>query len=134
MSEAPNASQSMISADVEITGTVKTTGSIRIDGRVNGEIHATGDVVLGKTAQIKGNLFVNSVAVAGAVNGNIIAKDKIDLKSSAKLLGDIKAKRLAVEDGVTFIGRSEVNPTGMAVPADGGATPPPAAPGPQPVR
>jgi cytoskeletal protein CcmA (bactofilin family) len=36
------------------------------------------------------------------------------MKSTARVQGDIKAKRLSVEDGVTFIGRSEVNPSGVA--------------------
>ena len=39
------------------------------------------------------------------------------MKSTARVHGDIKAKRLSVEDGVTFIGRSEVNPSGVAADA-----------------
>ena len=38
------------------------------------------------------------------------------MKSSARVTGDIRAKRLSVEDGVTFIGRSEVNPSGAVSP------------------
>ena len=48
-------------------------------------------------------------------NGNITAKDRIEMKSSARVTGDIKSKRLAVEDGVTFIGRSEVNPSASPI-------------------
>lgn len=108
--------QSLISSEVEVTGTIKTSGSIRIDGKLDGELHAAGDVVIGKSAAIKGNLIVNSIAVEGSIQGNIIAKDKIALKATARLLGDIKAKRLSVEDGVTFIGKSEVNPSGSPAP------------------
>ncbi len=50
----------------------------------------------------------------GQVSGNITAKDKIELKSTARLHGDIRAKRLTVEDGVTFVGKVEVNPAGPA--------------------
>ncbi len=107
--------QSMITADVQITGTIKSAGPLRIDGKLDGEVDCGADVTLGKSAQIKGNLTVNSISVAGTVNGNITARDRIELKSTAKLMGDIKAKRLAVEDGVTFVGKSEVNPTGAAV-------------------
>ena len=56
---------------------------------------------------------MDSIVVMGQITGNIIAKDKIDLKATARLTGDIKAKRLAVEDGVTFVGKSEVNPSGL---------------------
>jgi len=104
--------QSVISNDIEIIGTIKGSGSVRIDGKLEGELHCSGDAVVGKSAQIKGNIVVNSATIEGAVNGNITAKDRIEMKSSARVTGDIRAKRLSVEDGVTFIGRSEVNSSG----------------------
>jgi cytoskeletal protein CcmA (bactofilin family) len=107
---------SFITSDVEVIGTIKSSSAIRLDGKLEGELHCESDVAIGKTAVIKGNLEVNSITVAGTINGNITARDKIELKSTAKLLGDIKAKRLSVEDGVTFVGRSEVNPTGAETP------------------
>ena len=102
--------QSVIAADVEITGTIRTSGSVRIDGKLDGELSSTGDTVIGKSAHVKGNLAVNSVTIEGTVQGNVVAKDKIEMKSTARVTGDITAKRLSVEDGVTFIGKSEVNP------------------------
>lgn len=123
MSEANTASQSVISSEVEIIGTIKTSGSIQIEGRVEGEILSQGDVTIGKSGSVKGNLRVNSVTLSGTVQGNIEAKDRIALKSTARLLGDIKAKRLSVEDGVTFVGKSEVNPTGQPIKLDEPAAP-----------
>lgn len=111
---ANEASQTLISADVQITGTIKSGGPIRIDGKLDGDLVCAADAVIGRNAVIKGAIQAASVTVEGAVQGNITAKDKIDMKSTAKVNGDISAKRLAVEDGVTFIGRSEVNPTGSA--------------------
>ncbi|HMP71874.1 MAG TPA: polymer-forming cytoskeletal protein [Kiritimatiellia bacterium] len=116
--------QSTIAADVEITGTLKSSGSIHLHGKLDGELVCSADAVIGKSAVVKGNIQVNSVVIEGTINGNVTAKDKIDMKSTAKILGDIVAKRLSVEDGVTFIGRSEVNPSGSAM--GGGSTPKPA--------
>ncbi len=113
MSDGQN-TQSLITAEVEITGTIKSSGSVRIDGKLDGELTCSADAVIGKSAEIKGNLSVNSVVVEGKVDGNITAKDKIEMKSTARVNGDIVAKRLSVEDGVTFVGRSEVNPSGSA--------------------
>ncbi|MCC5842727.1 MAG: polymer-forming cytoskeletal protein [Verrucomicrobia bacterium] len=110
--------KSILSAELEVIGTIKTSGSVQIDGRVEGEVISQGDVFLGKSGSVKGNLNVNSISVAGTIQGNIIAKDRIELKSTARLMGDIKAKRLAVEDGVTFVGKSEVNPTGQPIKFD----------------
>jgi cytoskeletal protein CcmA (bactofilin family) len=118
MSENAQASRSVISSEVEIIGTVKTSGSIQVEGRIEGEILSEGDVGIGKSGSVKGNLHVNSVTIAGTIQGNVQAKDRIEMKSTAKVLGDIKAKRLAVEDGVTFVGKSEVNPTGQPIKID----------------
>jgi cytoskeletal protein CcmA (bactofilin family) len=104
--------QSIIASEVEITGTIKSAGSVRIDGKLEGELHCTGDAIIGKSATIKGNLAVNSVTIEGIILGNVVAKDRIEMKSTARVTGDIKSKRLSVEDGVTFVGRSEVNPSG----------------------
>lgn len=108
--------QSVIAAEAEITGTIKTSGSIRLDGKLEGELNCGGDAVIGKSATIKGNLTVNTASIAGSVTGNITARDRIEMKSTARVMGDIKAKRLAVEDGVTFVGKSEVNPSGGPAP------------------
>lgn len=106
--------QSLIAADVEITGTIKSSSVIRIEGKLDGELVCNADASIGKNAIIKGNLSVNSIVVEGTIQGNVTAKDKIEMKATAKVHGDIKAKRLAVEDGVTFVGHSEVNPSGSA--------------------
>ena len=113
--DSNSAPQSVIGADLEITGTIKGSGSVRIDGKLEGELNCNGDAAVGKDAKIKGNLTVTSATIEGTINGNVTAKDRIELKSSARVTGDIRAKRLSVEDGVTFIGRSEVNPSGAPV-------------------
>lgn len=123
--------QTVIAADAEIIGTVKSSGTIRIDGKLDGELHCEKDAVVGKSAIVKGNLNVNAAVVEGTVNGNIIARDRVELKSSAKLSGDLKAKRLVVEDGVTFVGRSEVSASGAsAAPTAPSAAAPQAVPAP----
>jgi cytoskeletal protein CcmA (bactofilin family) len=106
------APRTIIGQDVEIVGSVKSGGAIQIDGKLNGDLVCTGNAVIGAGAAIKGNLSVNSITVLGSITGNVTAKDKIELKASANLNGDIRAKRMSVEDGVTFVGKSEVNPTG----------------------
>ena len=104
--------ESSIGADVEIVGTVKCGGTVRLDGKLDGELICGGNATLGATAVMKGNITATSVTIEGTINGDILAKDKIEMKATAVVNGDIKARRLSVEDGVTFVGRSEVNPKG----------------------
>jgi cytoskeletal protein CcmA (bactofilin family) len=65
---------------------------------------------LGDTAAVNGNITAQSVIVRGKVNGNIVAKEKIEIKSKAELFGDIRAAKLVIEEGVTYVGKTEVNP------------------------
>ena len=39
---------SLIGKDVEITGTIKSAGSVRIDGKLDGELICVGDVQVGE--------------------------------------------------------------------------------------
>lgn len=107
-------SQSVIGPDVEITGNVKCESHIQLNGKLNGDLTCGGLASIGKECNIKGNVQTESIALSGSLNGNITARDKIDLKASARLHGDIRAKRLTVEDGVTFVGKVDVNPAGSA--------------------
>ena len=104
--------KTVIAEDIEIVGSIKSTSHIRLDGKLNGDLSCSGNAVIGNAANVKGNITVDSVSVAGQVNGNITAKDRIELKATARISGDIRSKRLTVEDGVTFVGKSEVNPAG----------------------
>lgn len=106
--------QSMITADVEIKGSIKSAGTVYLDGKLDGDLTCVGDAVIGKNATVKGTISADSVTVEGTVNGSISVKDKIEMKATAKIMGDIKSRRLSVEDGVTFVGKSDVNPAGAA--------------------
>lgn len=124
--EGAQTAKTVIGVDVEIVGTIRSSGSIEINGKLSGDLSCTGNAIIGEKASIKGNLNVDSITASGQVNGNITAKDRIELKSTARINGDIRAKRLSVEDGVTLVGKSEVNPSGSSTSKadEGGAAAP----------
>jgi len=102
--------KNVLTSDVEIKGSLKFSGELTFDGKLDGEIHTDGILNLGDGAIINGNISAQSVVVRGKVNGNINAKEKIDIKSKAELFGDIRATKLVIEEGVTYVGKTEVNP------------------------
>src|ERR1041385_1314916 len=104
------ASKNVLGADVEIKGNLKFSGELTLDGKIDGEIQTDGTLNLGDSAIVNGNISAQSVVVRGKVNGNITAKEKIEIKTKTELFGDIRASKLAVEEGVTFVGKTEVNP------------------------
>lgn len=114
MSTATSNSKNVLNSDVEIKGNLKFVGELTFDGKLEGEIQTEGVLNLGDSAVITGNISAQSVTVRGKVNGNIVAKDKIEIKAKTELFGDIRATKLVVEEGVTFVGKTEVNPNKVA--------------------
>lgn len=110
MSTTGTSSKNVLTSDVEIKGNLKFSGELTFEGKLDGEITTDGTLNLGDGAVVNGNISATNVVVRGKINGNIIAKDKIDIKAKTELFGDIKAAKLAIEEGVTFVGKTEVNP------------------------
>ena len=110
MSTANNDSKNVLNSDVELKGTLRFAGELTFDGKLEGDIQSEGTLNLGDNAVVKGNITVNSVVVRGKVKGNITANEKIDVKTKTEMFGDIRAARLVMEEGVTFVGQTEVNP------------------------
>ncbi len=106
--------RTIIADDVEINGSIKCAGGIKLAGKVNGDVTTTGDLSVEKGAAIKGNVVAASVVVHGMIKGNVMAKERIELKGSARVSGDIKARRLVVEEGVSLVGKSEITPSETA--------------------
>src|SRR5712691_7242746 len=110
----PNSSKNVLNSDVELKGTLKFSGELTFDGKLDGDIQTEGSLNLGDNAVVKGNLNVNTVVMRGKVNGDVTAKEKIDIKSKTELFGDVRAPKLVIEEGVTFVGKTEVNPNKVA--------------------
>lgn len=108
--------KNILSNDVEIKGSITFENELTIDGKIEGEITSEGDLTIGENAEIDGEIKTRSVVVLGKVNGNITVNERCELKSKAQLIGDLKAARLVIEEGATFVGKSEVTPNKVNMP------------------
>src|SRR5919201_5109295 len=113
---AEHSGKDILSSDVEIKGTIKFQKELLIDGKVEGEINSEGVLTIGENADIRGEIKTKSITVFGKVQGNSTVTERCELKSKCTLQGDLKAARLVIEEGATFIGKSEVT-SGMSVTA-----------------
>lgn len=93
---------SVLSSDLTITGNLKTSGDIQIEGVVEGDIRAH-LLTVGESATIRGEVIADDVVVNGRVVGRVRGL-KVRLTSSAKVEGDIIHKTIAIESGAHFEG------------------------------
>ncbi len=88
MNTPTNNSKNILNSDVELKGTLKFSGEMTFDGKLDGDINSEGSLHLGDNAVVKGNINVNTVVVRGKINGNVIAREKIEIKAKTEMFGD----------------------------------------------
>jgi cytoskeletal protein CcmA (bactofilin family) len=95
----------------EFKGIITYEGTVRIDGKVEGEVITKGTLVVGESAVIDAEITAGTVVSGGKINGNINAATKVHLLSPAVLNGSIRTPVLIVEEGVKFNGTCEMGKT-----------------------
>jgi cytoskeletal protein CcmA (bactofilin family) len=95
----------MIGKGTVVQGDMRVQNSIRVDGKVNGNITSTDTVQIGKEGEVEGHIHARHALLAGRVSGNILTQGKVLLETKAVVLGDIRAARLVVEEGAVFNGK-----------------------------
>jgi cytoskeletal protein CcmA (bactofilin family) len=99
--EAPGSTKdappSLISANLQIVGNLRSQGEVQIDGTVDGDVAANA-LTIGERATINGEIVADDVVVKGRVNGRIRAR-KVQLAKSAHVVGDIWHELLAIDSG-----------------------------------
>jgi cytoskeletal protein CcmA (bactofilin family) len=79
-------------------------GTVRVDGRVEGEIHTTGTVIVGEHAVIEGIICAGVLMNSGTIIGNVTASEKVVILKPGTLVGDIRTPVFAIEEGSHFQG------------------------------
>ena len=102
-----DARESVIAADITITGKIDGTGHIRIAGRFEGDVHIQGDLTIDPGAKLTGGVSANSVIIGGEIDGNIESAASVEILSTGVLNGDLKAGTLTVASGSRMRGRVE---------------------------
>jgi cytoskeletal protein CcmA (bactofilin family) len=97
----------VLTSDCEFKGALAFSGELELHGRLEGTIESEGGALtVGEQALIKAEIKVNDVLIYGKVQGNIYATGRIELRGKAEVYGDLYSNRLAMDDGVVFVGRS----------------------------
>jgi len=102
--------------NMDIVGTVSGADNIIIMGPVNGVFDLTGELLIGGTSKISGELKAEKISVNGFVEGSLVASGRIHLDATANIKGIIVTPRLSVIEGALFDGEVRMsNGTGSDI-------------------
>ena len=91
----------VVDEKTEITGNLKSSGNVLIEGRFHGEVEASETVWVEQGAQSEGQLRASDAVISGAVDGQIDCRRRLQIAATAVVNGEIKTPILVIEDGAT---------------------------------
>lgn len=100
----------VIGKDTVFVGNIESAGTIRVDGKIEGEVITEGDLIIGEFGAIQGKISAKNVTVAGQLVGEIEARGKLELVPTANVQGNAQIMFLVIEEGAFFQGRCEQIP------------------------
>lgn len=103
-----------IARGMEFKGCLRYSGTVRIDGKMEGEIITDGTVLIGRGAVIFAQVQARKVLCLGQITGDILATEKVRFLAPAVLTGSVTAPVVAMEEGVLFSGTLEMRQADQA--------------------
>jgi len=94
----------IIGKGANIKGDLKIEGSLKMDGRIEGNAQVSEVYIAGKDSLFKGNVVCKSAIIAGRNDGNVAAQSTIEMQQGAHIVGEVVCKGLIVHEGVFFEG------------------------------
>ena len=95
----------ILSPDIDFTGTLHFEKPFLIRGKVSGEIDATGILVIDENAVVNANIHALRVLIRGHVKGDVTAVEKVEITVTGRLSGNVTTPEIFMETGCIFNGR-----------------------------
>lgn len=106
----PPSGFSLFDSNVVVTGDIETAASVRLDGRMDGNIRRADVVVLGVGATMAGDIHAREVLIGGTLNGTVHASERVELQATAIVTGDLVTQSVLVHEGGVVNGRVLMRP------------------------
>lgn len=102
----------IIGEGIKIEGAIITgSGGLRVDGEFFGDVSIDGNIIVGESGYVKGNIRAIHALVAGKIDGNVVSYTGVHLASTANLNGNVDASALVVDEGAVFSGSCNMSKT-----------------------
>ncbi len=99
---------SIIGPGMTVTGDVTSSGTVRIQGEVQGTVRADRAVVVGKEGLVEGEILTPDALISGSVKGRLIVETRLEVQATAEVDGEVQTPRIQVEEGARLNGKVRV--------------------------
>jgi len=96
--------KAFLGEETRFEGKLFFEGTVRIDGKFQGEIHTENTVIIGEAAEVDAEIEAGEVILSGTIHGNVYARDNMEIIAPGKMYGSIMTPRLSIQEGVVFEG------------------------------
>jgi cytoskeletal protein CcmA (bactofilin family) len=92
----------------DFKGVLTFEGTVRIDGRFEGEVFTRDSLIVGEEGQVKAQVEVGQFICKGRFQGDILARRLVKLYPPAEVTGTMRAPAIVIVDGAVFNGKCEM--------------------------
>ena len=101
--------------DAVFNGSLTFAGTVRIDGRFEGQVITEDTLIVGETGRLIADINAGTVICKGKIEGTVIASNKVELHSTGQIVGEVKSKALQVEIGGVLDGKCDMSGQGKEI-------------------
>lgn len=99
----------LVGSDAELNGDFISGGSVRVDGKITGNVTVEKTLILGVTGFIIGDVKAENIMIGGEILGDVIISNKTELMDTAKVVGDISTNLIVIDENAIFQGGCNMN-------------------------
>jgi cytoskeletal protein CcmA (bactofilin family) len=101
----------LLAKGVVLKGEIHVEGTVRIDGRLDGEIQTKGHVIIGEDGLVQGMITAGTVVSSGRIKAKVTANERVQLLKTATLIGEVLTPIFIMEEGAKFQGTTDMGVT-----------------------
>ena len=94
--------------DTVFNGSLNFDGTVRIDGKFEGQVRTDDTLIIGETGHIIAEISAGTIVCMGHIEGTLIASKKVEIHANSRVIGTIKSPALYVELGGVLDGTCDM--------------------------
>jgi cytoskeletal protein CcmA (bactofilin family) len=94
--------------DTVFNGSLTFDGTVRIDGKFEGEVHTNDTLIIGETGHLVAEISAGTIICRGRIEGTLIASKKVEIHANSRVVGNVKSPALYIELGGVLDGSCDM--------------------------